>query len=410
MEEHEEGFVDVKRHNKRKDISHAWGSTRLPKPKNFQWQQKKRVSSKEGSNGASSSDTTNKGDVPSIHYAKQDLNTSNSFEVLNVVEEDAKVSEQNSNGSQQTQKNRKAPSHDQEDDSKVDEEYDEYTNLCDNYDIRLNKDTHELLRKLIEDLQITSEELAEYINSPSWNRLAFYDNDDEHSIQYKEYLENSSNAITPVLPTEEPDNSLSMRDDHFSTILETESDEVIKSSVEILVSIPSESEVTSDNESECDVPVCDDFTIFSNPIFNSDDFSFNDDESLSNEDVPIENFKIYSNPLLDDEEIISSKIDPHHFAEFDLIESLLNRNTLINSSPKFDYLLEEFFGELAHIDPIPSGIKEADFDLEEEIRLVENLLYDNSSPRPPEELNTKIANTIVESLSPSPISVKDNDS
>ncbi|GJW07810.1 hypothetical protein Tco_1570233 [Tanacetum coccineum] len=76
----------------------------------------------------------------------------------------------------------------------------------------------------------------------------------------------------------------------------------------------------------------------------------------------------------------------------------------------FDYLLEEFSGELAHIDPIPPGIEKADFDLEEEIRLVENLLYDNSSPRPPKELNLEIADTILESLSPSPILVEDSDS
>ncbi|GJV16096.1 hypothetical protein Tco_1361419 [Tanacetum coccineum] len=99
-----------------------------------------------------------------------------------------------------------------------------------------------------------------------------------------------------------------------------------------------------------------------------------DDESLFNEDVSKEIFKIYSNPLFDDEEIISTKIDPHYFnAESNLIESLLNQDTLIDSSPKFDYLLEEFSSELAHIDLIPPGIKEADFDLEEEIRLVENL-------------------------------------
>ncbi|GJX87780.1 putative reverse transcriptase domain-containing protein, partial [Tanacetum coccineum] len=57
-------------------------------------------------------------------------------------------------------------------------------------------------------------------------------------------------------------------------------------------------------------------------------------------------------------------------------------------------------------------VKEADFDLEEEIRLVENFSYDNSSPRPPEELNSEIADTIVESLSLSPplIPVEDNDS
>ncbi|GKC67936.1 hypothetical protein Tco_1100534 [Tanacetum coccineum] len=220
------------------------------------------------------------------------------------------------------------------------------------------------------------------------------------------------NAITHDLPTEEPEYSLSMGDKHLDTISETESDKVIKSSVENLVPIPSESEDFSDNESECDMPVCDDFTTFSNPLFDSnDDFTSSDDKSLSNEDVPKENFKMYSNPLFDDEEIISTKIDPHSFnAESNLIESLLNRDTLIDSSPKFDYLLEEFSGELAHIDPIPPGIEEADFDLEEEIRLVENLSYDNSSPRPPEERNSENVDTIIESPSPSPIPVEDSDS
>nr|GFC32802.1 hypothetical protein [Tanacetum cinerariifolium] len=77
---------------------------------------------------------------------------------------------------------------------------------------------------------------------------------------------------------------------------------------------------------------------------------------------------------------------------------------------KFDYFLEEFSGELAHIDPIPPGIEEVDFNLEEEIRLVKNSLYDNSSLRQPKELNAEIADTILESLSPFPILVKDSDS
>ncbi|GKC63132.1 hypothetical protein Tco_1095730, partial [Tanacetum coccineum] len=117
------------------------------------------------------------------------------------------------------------------------------------------------------------------------------------------------------------------------------------------------------------------------------------------------------NSLFDDEEIISTKINPHYFnVESNLIESFLNQDTLIDSSPNFDYLLEEFSGELAHINPIPPGIEETDFDLEEEIRLVNNLSYDNSSLRPPEELNAEIADTILESLSPSLIPVEDSDS
>nr|GFC19345.1 hypothetical protein [Tanacetum cinerariifolium]GFC62441.1 hypothetical protein [Tanacetum cinerariifolium] len=50
-------------------------------------------------------------------------------------------------------------------------------------------------------------------------------------------------AITPILSTEETENSLSMGDEHLYTIPATESDEVIKSSVENLVPIPSEFEV-----------------------------------------------------------------------------------------------------------------------------------------------------------------------
>ncbi|GJR84100.1 hypothetical protein Tco_0154885 [Tanacetum coccineum] len=72
--------------------------------------------------------------------------------------------------------------------------------------------------------------------------------------------------------------------------------------------------------------------------------------------------------------------------------------------------LSEFFGELAHIDLIPPGINEANFDPEEEIHLVEKLLYDNSSPRPLEEFNFENYDAIIESFSPSPIPVEDNDS
>ncbi|GJZ74452.1 hypothetical protein Tco_0638598 [Tanacetum coccineum] len=56
------------------------------------------------------------------------------------------------------------------------------------------------------------------------------------------------------------------------------------------------------------------------------------------------------------------------------------------------------------------GINEADFDPEEDIRLVERLLYDNSSPRPPEEFNSKNSDAIIESFSPFLIPVKDCDS
>nr|GFD56188.1 hypothetical protein [Tanacetum cinerariifolium] len=58
----------------------------------------------------------------------------------------------------------------------------------------------------------------------------------------------------------------------------------------------------------------------------------------------------------------------------------------------------------------PPGIDETDCHTEKEIRLIERLLYDNSSPRPPEEIVLNISNANIESFSPSPIPNLDSDS
>nr|GFC80129.1 hypothetical protein [Tanacetum cinerariifolium] len=100
-----------------------------------------------------------------------------------------------------------------------------------------------------------------------------------------------------------------------------------------------------------------------------------------------------------------------------------------------DYL-EEFSGELAHINP---EITKSDFYFEQEICLIQNLLYDNSSSRPLKEHNAEEecirrehadyisrmemlftinsrprpmvnANTIIESILLSLIPIQDNDS
>nr|GEY72095.1 hypothetical protein [Tanacetum cinerariifolium]GEY76047.1 hypothetical protein [Tanacetum cinerariifolium] len=217
-------------------------------------------------------------------------------------------------------------------------------------------------------------------------------------------------AITSVLPIEEPEYFLSMGYEHLSTILKTKSDEVIESSAKNLLPILSEYEVTSDDESECEVPNKDEFspvfTTFSNPIFDdNDDFTSTDDDSLSDEDVSMEDFKVYSNPLFDDEEINYDKLDPHCFnAESDFVESLSNHDTLIDSSPKFDYL-EEFSGVI-----MPTSIvNEARIRREhgEYISLMEKLLAINSVPRLLEIFH---ANTIIEILPTSPILVEDSES
>ncbi|GKB69843.1 hypothetical protein Tco_0931255 [Tanacetum coccineum] len=174
------------------------------------------------------------------------------------------------------------------------------------------------------------------------NRPAFCNNDDDDDEEY-------TIAITPVLLTEEPDNSLSMGDEYLSTISITESDKLIKSSDENLVPIPSESEDFSDIESECDVPDCDDsqttnFSTFSNPLFDdstsSDDESSHEEEIISSEFNPIHNEDLDSTPKND-------RFDTESY----LLESLLNRDTLMASSPKIDSLFDEFVGELITIPP-----------------------------------------------------------
>ncbi|GKF54181.1 hypothetical protein Tco_0161091, partial [Tanacetum coccineum] len=109
----------------------------------------------------------------------------------------------------------------------------------------------------------------------------------------------TSKAITPDLPIKEPDNSLSMGDEHLDTT----------PSVENLVPIPSEFEGISDYTSD---------------VLNCDNNRVN--------------------------------------VEIDFVESLINHDTSIVHSSKIDPILEEFAGELAHIAPIPPGIVEADFD------------------------------------------------
>nr|GEY96621.1 hypothetical protein [Tanacetum cinerariifolium] len=87
-----------------------------------------------------------------------------------------------------------------------------------------------------EEKRIKEEQAA---NARYWKILACCDDDDDYN-----------SAITPVLSTKEPVDSLSMGDKHLDTIPATKSDEVIKSSVENLVPIPSEFEGIPDTIDE----------------------------------------------------------------------------------------------------------------------------------------------------------------
>nr|GEU39068.1 hypothetical protein [Tanacetum cinerariifolium] len=150
------------------------------------------------------------------------------------------------------------------------------------------------------------------------------------------------------------------------------------------------------------------FTTFSNDLFDVEyESDSSDDQSCSDEDV-LE--KIVSKPLFK-EEIIPMKIDQHpDNAESDLMESLRTHDSSLLISSKIDSFLDEFAGELTLLKSISPGIDETDCDFEEGIRLIEKLLYDNSSPRPLEEFVSANFDAKIKSFSPSPILVKDSDS
>nr|GEZ12755.1 hypothetical protein [Tanacetum cinerariifolium] len=135
------------------------------------------------------------------------------------------------------------------------------------------------------------------------------------------------------------------------------------------------------------------FTTFLKVLFDAEyESDSSDDQSCSDEDV-LE--KIVLKPL-SEEEIIPMK-------------SLRTHDSSLLISSKIDSLLDEFAGELALLKSIPPGIDEADCDFKEDIRLIEKLLYDNSSPRPPEEFVSANSDAKIKSFSPYPILIKDSD-
>nr|GEW12545.1 hypothetical protein [Tanacetum cinerariifolium] len=154
-----------------------------------------------------------------------------------------------------------------------------------------------------------------------------------------------------------------MKVEDLRTIPEKDSNEVIKSSIENLVPIPSEFEDTSGSDSEYDLSSCDDFSpidiqegkfvTFSNPLFDSnDDFTSSDDESLSDEDVSEDKIKIYSNPLFEfDDEYISSDVNPLFDEVFENKDSYLDESDLL-VTPLSDINEDECLDPCGDIDEI----------------------------------------------------------
>nr|GEW41369.1 hypothetical protein [Tanacetum cinerariifolium] len=190
------------------------------------------------------------------------------------------------------------------------------------------EDIQELFRKLLDDLQNIHEELAEFINSPSWNRPAVYDDDDD-DVDY-------TIAITPVLSTKEPDNSL-----------------IMKSSVEDLVPILSEFKGIPDTM--CDVHLVNNPTPleakdhFEIVINSNDDYSSSDDDSIYYENIE------YVEASPHDSELVSLEVEKIVILEDEEIEDDNLRKKLLKETNTFHNSLLEFENFCFELEEISSG-------------------------------------------------------
>ncbi|GJY29084.1 hypothetical protein Tco_0404851 [Tanacetum coccineum] len=214
-----------------------------------------------------------------------------------------------------------------------------------------------------------------------------YDDDDDYDYEERTIPLNEidsqippSIAITLVLPNEDPEDSLIMRNEELSTIPKKKSDEVIMSSAEDLVPIP---------------------MTFSNPLFDSnDDFTSSDDESLSDGDIPEDNVTIYSNLLFKfDDEYISSDVNPL-FDE--VLENIESKDSYVSNlddlallvTPLSNFNEDECFdpgGEINEINAfldidISIDIKNDYHDSEGDIIYLESFLINDTIPNLPPEV------------------------
>ncbi|GKA64760.1 hypothetical protein Tco_0764467 [Tanacetum coccineum] len=189
------------------------------------------------------------------------------------------------------------------------------------------------MQKKEEDKRIAKDQT---VKDRYWKIPICYDDDDdeESSIPLKDIIISGLPpcvAITPVLSTEEPVDSLIMEDEHLDTILAMESDKVIKSSVEDLVQIPSESEGIPDKM--YDVPFRDNSLPldiskdqFEGFFDSNDDSTSIDDDSFSIDDIDyyeVKDFHTEDGGIEDD--ILREKLSK--------INLLIAKIEAINSNP-----------------------------------------------------------------------------
>ncbi|GJS10545.1 hypothetical protein Tco_0367341 [Tanacetum coccineum] len=172
------------------------------------------------------------------------------------------------------------------------------------------KDLQELLRKLLEDLQIISEELANYINTLNRNCSAFYEDDDENVENLVPIPSESEGISNDTCDVPFCDNSppLDVLNDHFEIFSDfnddyTSSDDDSFENIDYVEASPPNSELVSLEEIESlnDNPTPDCVlkspSTFPIPVADSDYFFKNFNTSLSYSDNSLPEFETFSDHM-----------------------------------------------------------------------------------------------------------------
>nr|GEZ34144.1 hypothetical protein [Tanacetum cinerariifolium] len=208
----------------------------------------------------------------------------------------------------------------------------------------------QFVQKKQEEKRIEEEQAAK---AQTW-KLSDDDDDEESSNSLNDNISELPpySAITPdepVLSTEEPDNSLSMGDEHLDTIPATESDQLMKSGVENLIPIPSESEGIP--EHVCDVPSHDNYLpldvskdTIEDLSESNEEFSSTDDDSFSLDNIDYVDAFLAVEDEFTSSQFPKSDLDPE--GDMLLFETFLNddhssETQTKSSSTSLTSLLEE---------------------------------------------------------------------
>ncbi|GJS41087.1 hypothetical protein Tco_0566130 [Tanacetum coccineum] len=179
------------------------------------------------------------------------------------------------------------------------------------------------------------------------------------NVDFQNEFNNEKNSNSETIADLPIKDSLLMVDEQINTTPSTESDEIKKSSVEILNPIPRE----SNDAKECEISIKGNsmeskFKGFENVLFEQNEEFSSYDESSSKVENKFDTFKCFSNPFFElDEEIIT-------------LEKDVFQNEVISNQEKINDTCEtegdlKFFDDLLNENPLPPDVSNVENDFQD---------------------------------------------